>query len=340
MNAAKPRKVILDVDTGSDDAIAIMAALKSEDLEVVGICTVWGNLPVAETAHNTLAVCEALGVNVPVYQGAHHSMAKELTPGRTQGNNVQPIIRDGVELRIHFPRLTGLPDTDRVPESSHALEYYYNYLTAAVEPVTLIATGPLTNLGFLFRLAPELSAKVKELIIMGGGVEVTNAAACGEANVWHDPEAMEIILRAGLEPTLVTLDATHSAPLSLEDCQVLENLGTFEGRFTANIIRQRIAYETARFENRGAWSPIHDALAVCAAIEPEVLTVKERARIRAEVTGKSDGEILIDRRAKAEEPNATLAVKADKDKFLNLLLKLFGPPALEEFWKEEAGMGQ
>ena len=95
MNAAKPRKVILDVDTGSDDAIAIMAALKSDDLEVVGICTVWGNLPVEETAYNTLAVCEALGVNVPVYQGAHHSMAKELTPGRTQGNNVQPIIRDG-----------------------------------------------------------------------------------------------------------------------------------------------------------------------------------------------------------------------------------------------------
>lgn len=323
MEFTKRKKVILDVDTGSDDAVAVMAALKSDLLEVEAICTVWGNLGVALTAYNTLAVCEALGQDIPVYAGCNQSMVKHLTPVRIPESDIKPIIKDGKELRMHFDRLEGLPATERTPEKLHAVEYYYKFLSETKEPITIIATGPLTNLGFLFRIAPELSHKVTELIIMGGGVEQTNASLCGEANVWNDPEALQIILDAGLHPTLVTLDATHSAALTEEDCAVLEGLGTFEGTFAASIIRQRIEYEQARFESRGPWSPIHDALAVCCAIEPALITRSLEVNSRVECTGLCDGELLIDRSARPKAPNAVLAVEGDKPRFAALITELF-----------------
>lgn len=323
MNNIKRKKVILDVDTGSDDAIALMAALRSEALDVQGICTVWGNLTVDKTTYNTLAVCEALQMEVPVYAGCPRSMVKDRTPNRIPESDIKPILKDGKELRMHFDTLKGLPLTDRVPEKLHAVEFYYRYLKETTEPVSIVAVGPLTNLGFLFRLAPELAEKVDELIIMGGGVEVSNASECGEANTWNDPEAVQIILEAGLKPLLVTLDATHSAPITESDCVVLENLQTFEGLFTASLVRQRIEYESARFVSRGAWSPIHDALAVCACIDLRVLSEVQEANCRIECTGLCDGEVLVDRRAKPRAANAFLALRADKEQFLGMLCSLF-----------------
>jgi len=329
------KKVILDVDTGSDDAIAIMVALKSEKLKVEGICTVWGNLGVEQTTFNTLAVCEVLNMDVPVYAGCPHSMVKDLTPGRVPESDIKPIIIDGRELSLHSERLSGLPDTNKTREALHAVEFYHKYLKETTEPVTIVAVGPLTNLGFLFRMAPELADKVDELIIMGGGVEVSNVSEGGEANVWHDPEALQIILEAGLNPLLVTLDATFSVPLTDSDCDVLESLNTFEGRFAASVVRQRIEYESVKHATRGAWSPIHDALAACACIDRSVLTEVLTENCRVECTGICDGELLLDRRAKPASANATIAVKADKDKFFGMLCSLFSGNGRESLKSHE-----
>lgn len=311
-------RVILDVDTGSDDAVAIIMALKSPALKVEAICTVWGNLSVPQTTLNTLLVCQALHARIPVYQGCSRPMVKDRCSCRDLKNTYQPVFKDGKELKIHYDRLEGLPELTTGQEPEHAVRFYYDYLKNAVEPVTLVAVGPLTNLGFLFRLAPELSKKVERLIIMGGGMDVTNCSPGGEANLWHDPEAFQIILDTGIKPLLIPLDATHSAPFTEEDCRAIEKEGTFEAGFTASLIRQRIAYESALLGSKRNWSPIHDALAVSASIDESVLTDLRDFSCRIGLLGACDGELLIDRRAMPDKPNLRVALSANKEWFLDM----------------------
>lgn len=320
----KIRKVILDVDTGSDDAVAIMTAVKSPELKVEAICNVWGNLTVDKTTLNSLGVCQALGVKIPVYQGCSRPMVKDRTHYRDLDNAYQPVIVDGKELRIHYDRLEGLPEVVTKPEPVHAVQFYYDYLKHTTEPVTIVAVGPLTNLGFLFRTAPELSEKVEKLIIMGGGVDITNCSVAGEANIWHDPEAFQIILDTGIVPLLVPLDATHAAMLDENDCEKLEELGTFESNFAAALIRQRIVYESALLGPERRCSAIHDALAVCACVDEKVLKGIAKVACSTGLSGVSDGEVLIDRRAIPERINLRVAMGADKNVFFDMLLRRLG----------------
>lgn len=313
--------VILDVDTGSDDAVAIMTALKSPALKVEAICTVWGNLSVPKTTQNTLGVCQALHKRIPVYEGCRRPMVKDRSCCRDLENAYQPVFKDGKELKIHYDRLEGLPELTTKQEPEHAVRFYYEYLRKTAVPVTIVAVGPLTNLGFLFRLAPELSKKVERLIIMGGGIDVTNCSPAGEANLWHDPEAFQIILDTGIKPLLIPLDATHSAPFTEEDCRLIEEPGTFEARFTARLIRQRIAYESALLGPERNWSPIHDALAVSACIDESVLTDIRELNCRIGLSGASDGELLPDRRALPEKPNLRVAMSANKERFLDMVCR-------------------
>lgn len=317
------KKVILDVDTGSDDAIAIMAAIQSPFIDVQAICNVWGNLSVENTTANSLAVVTAMETRIPVYKGCSRPMVKDRSSYRDLVNEYQPLIVDGVELKIHYDKLEGLPEPGFSAESKHAVRFYYDYLSASEEKVTIIAVGPLTNLGFLLLIAPELATKIDRLIIMGGGVDLSNCSASAEANIWHDPEAFQIILNSGVKPLLVPIDATHRAALSLEDAETLESLGTFAGTFAASLIRQRVEYEMAYFGPERNWSAIHDALAVCAFINPEVLQDVRAVHCAVGFSGKSDGEILIDRRLNPADTNAEIALSADKDLFLSILCDLF-----------------
>lgn len=311
--------VILDVDTGSDDAVAIMLALKSPELEVRAICNVWGNLNVDKTTRNTMGVCAALGAEIPVYQGCSRPMVKDRSSYRDLQNAYQPLIVDGKELRIHYDRLEGIPEVNENPEPLHAVRFYYEYLKNTEKPVTIVAVGPLTNLGFLFRIAPELSEKVEKLVIMGGGVDITNCSAAGEANIWHDPEAFQIILDTGIVPLLVPLDATHAVMLDERDCEELEKINTFEARFTSSLIRQRINYESALLGPERRRSAIHDALAVCACIDEGVLKDVKEVSCTVGLSGASDGELLIDRRAVADSANMRVALSADKNKFFQMI---------------------
>lgn len=311
--------VILDVDTGSDDAVAIMLALKSPELNVKAVCNVWGNLTVEKTTRNTLGVCQALGAKIPVYQGCQRPMVKDRSSSRDLQNTYQPVIVDGKELKIHYDRLDGLPEVMGGPEPVHAVRFYYEYLKNAVDPVTIVAVGPLTNLGFLLRTAPELSKKIHQLIIMGGGVNISNCSAAGEANIWHDPEAFQIILNTGIIPLLVPLDATHAAMLDEKDCEELEKIDTFEARFTASLIRQRIVYESALLGPDRWRSAIHDALAVSACIDESVLKDIREVSCTVGLSGASDGEIMIDRRAVTDPVNLRVALSADKKRFFQII---------------------
>lgn len=315
--------VILDVDTGSDDAVAIMAAIYSEKLSVKAICTVWGNLSINNTTRNTIDLCSAIGEGIPVYQGCSDAMVRSHIKGREMINSYVPLVKDGVVLKIHYERLHGLDDSGILPQDQHAVDFYYEYLTETTEPVTIIAVSPLTNLGFLFKLNPDLSKKIDQLIIMGGGIDLTNASPSGEANIWHDPEALQCILDTGIKPVLVPLDATHSVPIDLPDCEKLEALDTFAGHFTARLIRERIEFDRAQWGNDHAWTAVHDALAVVSVICPDVFTDIREEYISVGLSGVCDGEILIDRSAHAPMANSLVAYKADHGIFMHGLLSLF-----------------
>lgn len=316
------RKIILDVDTGSDDAVAIMTAVLNENIEVEAICTVWGNLEVDDTTENTLRLLDKLNADVPVYRGCPTAMVKYLSP-QFDLDHYAPVYKDGRELRIHYKHLEGLEPTDRKAEDMDAVSFYVNYLRHAKEKVTLILVGPLTNLGEALSIDPTIVKNVEQIIIMGGGDAIANVTWCAEANIWHDPEAAHIIINSGADVLMVPLDATHSAALTLEDCKKLRELHTFAGDFAAKMTEQRIEFEHAKIGPKKNDSAIHDALAVCSAIDPSVLTDCPPVYCQISLAGASAGETIIDRRCIPEKANIHFAFKADKEKFLGMLLHSF-----------------
>ena len=227
------KKVILDVDTGSDDAVAIMEALGCADLDVVAFCTVWGNLDVPYTTENTLRLVAAMGrEDIPVYMGCGTAMVKYLGGSRVPHvKENQPIVdENGNEVRVHYQDL-GLPETAKKAEKKDAVSFYIDYLRNTDEKITLIPVGPLTNLGEALAIAPDIVKNIEQIVIMGGGDRISNFSCSAEANIWHDPEAAEYVARCGAPIVWVPLDATHSAALTPDDAKVLRALGTFAGDF-------------------------------------------------------------------------------------------------------------
>lgn len=315
-------KVILDVDTGSDDAVAEMAAILSEDLEVVAICTTWGNLDIELTTENTLRLVEKMGVDIPVYKGCHTAMVKYLCENRIPPK-YRPIIVDGQEMQIHEPELK-LPPAQIKVRDQHAVLFYIDYLTNAAEPVTLIPVGPITNLGHALRIAPGIVKNIKKIVIMGGGDHAANAGLCGEGNSWHDPEAAQIVLDSGADIIWIPLDATHSACIDIHDCARLRKMNTFSGNFAADLIEHRIkchnATQPLKVPNAAA---VHDALAVCAVIDESVLTDCRPVHMKMGFFDYGEGETIIDRRERPEPPNCRFAYDADRKKFVEMLCGLF-----------------
>ena len=318
------KHIVLDVDTGSDDAVAILLAFASDNLVVDGICTVWGNLDVEETTANTIALCNAIGQEVCIYRGSHQAMVKDADPFQSFDNNYKPIVlEDGSTLRIHYDMLEMLPKTDKRPMDLHAVRYYISYLESIEEGANIIATGPLTNLGWVFYLRPDLGEKLSQLYIMGGGIDLTNVTGSAEANIWHDAEALEYILRAGVKPVVATLDATHSAALDLDDARDIEMLNNFSSQFTAKMIQQRIEYESTFFDFSRSWTAIHDAVAVAAFLDDAIIEQSFDANLSVNLEALSYGELLVDWREIPEKSNARILTKINKQKFKTLLIEHF-----------------
>lgn len=318
-------KVILDVDTGSDDAIAIMAAVMSTDIELLGVSTVNGNRNIDVTTTNTLRLMSYLDADIPVYRGCHLPMVVSLLPGRRKH-----VPYTGPEIKeedVHGDYLP-LPDTDRVPEPEHAVFWLVNTLVNATEKIMLIFVGPLTNLAMALRIEPNIIKNIKEIIIMGGGYLVNNITAGAEFNFWIDPEAAKIVADCGAPLRVVPLDATHEAYVSWEEADEFVQLGTPAGIFTGTLIQQRITGYN-KFQPMPVYNtaPIHDALAVCALVDPGVL--QNCMDVNMDVSfspGATDGMSLFDTggRDRSRKPNATVARGADREKFVTMLKQLFG----------------
>ena len=311
------QKVILDVDTGPDHAVAIMLAALSMDLYLLGVCSVNGNRGIEFTTENTLRVVEYLGLadKIPVYRGCSLPIVSTLTPGRRDGI---PATGSMDKNNIHGDYVE-LPPATIKPQEEHAVFWLIDTLMKSEGDIILIPVGPLTNIAMALRIEPRIADKIQSIVIMGGGYREVNITPSAEFNFWVDPEAAKIVIDSGCDITIVPLDATHKAVLSLDDADELEKNGGRAGAATASFIRHRQAgYKIWQPMEDINTVPIHDALAVCAVIDPNVLQDVTSTYVDIDIAGgAADGMSIcdIDKRYKEKKENAKVALSADKDLF-------------------------
>ena len=315
---AKRRKLILDVDTGTDDAVAVMLAALHPGLDLVGCTTVNGNVEVRYCTDNTLRVLDHIGRrDIQVYEGLSRPLVRPDFP--------IPRSKDDRAGKFHGTTLP-VPPTGRKKADTGAVEFLIETYRAATDEIVLVPVAPMTNIAAALALDPKLVERVPEIVIMGGGHEIGNVTPSAEFNVWGDPEAAAVVLSAGFRKlTLVPLDATHRALVSRDDCIKLKALGTPAGSAAADFIGHRIVThdESQKMDVPGT-TPVHDALCVGFLVEPTLLTTR-RYHVAVETTGAlTVGRTVIDTHFRGGgTPQCDVAFDADGKGFVKLLLETF-----------------
>lgn len=303
-----PSKIILDCDPGHDDAIAILLAHGSPEVELLAITTVVGNQTLDRVTRNARSIARVAGiVDVPIAAGA-----------------ARPLVR-GIETAPSIHGESGL-DGPALPEPledldpRHAVDLIIDtVMSHAPQTVTLVPTGALTNIALAARKEPRIIERVKEVVLMGGGVQVGNWSAVAEFNIVIDPEAADIVFRAGWPVVMVGLDATHEALATPEVEARIRAIGTSPADFVVDLLGFfRGAYREAQgFEH----PPVHDPCAVAYVIDPSIVPT-ERMPIAVELRGELTlGMTVADRRAPApEDCRTSAAVGLDRERFWDLVI--------------------
>ncbi len=318
------RKVILDVDTGSDDACAIMLAYLRKEIDLLAVCTVKGNQPIKNTTENTLRIRDLLNADFPVYKGCADSFVSSLIEPRLErAKNVDAYDEKGNRLHIHSDYFD-LPESKRTVEEMPAPIFYVDYLRKTKEPVTLVAVGPLTNLAVALMIDPEIVKNIEEIVIMGGAHHITNVSIAAEFNIYDDPEAAQRVLHCGAKITMVPLDATHSAYIGKDTSVALRKIGTPPALFAADLIDLRILVHTQcqPLEVPDACA-LHDPLCIAYLIDPNVLTEILYADVEVSTSGLTIGQTIVDNRAIQEYRNVHFAYRGDPEKFAKIFLEAF-----------------
>jgi len=302
------RKIIIDTDPGQDDAVAILLALASPELEVLGITAVAGNVPLALTERNARIVCEIAGrPDVRVYAGCDRPMQRKLvTAEHVHGKSGL----DGIELF----------EPEMALQSGHAVDFLIDTLRReAPGTVTLCPLGPLTNIATAFTRAPDIVNRVAEIVLMGGAYfEVGNITPAAEFNIYVDPEAADIVFRAGVPLVVVPLDVTHKALTSRAWIEGLRAMGTRVGSAVAGLTDFFERFDMAKYGSQGA--PLHDACVIGYLLKPGLFTGRH-INVTVETTGAfTTGMTVADWwRVTGREPNAMFLGGIDRDGFYEIL---------------------
>lgn len=311
-------KVILDVDTGTDDAVALMLAALHPDIDLIAATSVSGNVPLPITTENTLRVFDHIGLNVPVYAGAAAPLVRADFPVPRD----QPMPG---KTNVHGTYLDIPPATSKAQGTS-AIEFLIETYRATTDEIVLVPVGPLTNIAAALIAEPRLVNLIPRIIIMGGAHDTGNRTATAEFNIWADPEAARVVFASGIENvTLVPLDATHKALVSLADCEALRALGTPAATATATFVERRIrGYDEGQPMSRLGAAPVHDALCIAAVVDPSIITTRELF-VDVETHGElTVGMTVIDVASRLKrEPNTHVAFDADERRFVDMLLRCF-----------------
>jgi pyrimidine-specific ribonucleoside hydrolase len=306
--AAVATPVLLDCDPGHDDAIALLLALASPELELLGITTTYGNQTLDKTTANALRVLGLVErTDVPVAAGAERPLARELfVAAHVHGES-------GLDGPV-------LPEAHATPVPDDASSFTAAAIGAATQPVTIVATGPLTNLARF--LAEHGSDGVARVVVMGGAVAEGNFTPAAEFNVWCDPEAAAAVFASGLDVSMMGLDVTHQALLGPAVEERLRSAGRI-GSFVADLNVYFTRYHRETYGWDGA--PIHDAVAVAHLIRPGLVETRHR---NVEVELESDlcrGRTVVDLWNRTDRPpNVHVGVGLDVEAFFDLLVERVG----------------
>ncbi len=324
-------KVILDVDTGSDDALAIMAGILSEKMDIVAICTVAGNKDVNKTTDNTLRVVDFLKADIPVYRGCNEYMVKELCPSKLSPVHKRFAYVNGEKIGYH-PDQLAIPPAHSKPQEMDACSFYVEYLRNATEPVTIVPTGPITNLGIALTMDPTIVNKIERVVFMGGGSYSGNISSSAEANVWHDPEAAAIVLNSGAEVLFVPMDAIEKAAVNRRHLNAIRALDNPVSTFAADLIERRMMVRNQVHPGTEMdVSCLCDVLCVLAVVDEDVLKDVRWSRCDISLSdGPANGQTIVDHRYYTEEKNCFFAFDGDAERLAQLLIEYYGRPYLKE----------
>jgi inosine-uridine nucleoside N-ribohydrolase len=303
------RPIILDCDPGQDDAVAILLALASpEEVELLGITAVAGNVPLAKTERNARLMCDLAGkAGIPVYAGCSRPLVRSLvTAEYVHGREGI----DGAEIKE--------PQTPL--RSEHAVDFLVNRLLAAADgSITLVPTGPLTNIAAALVKDPRIVPKIREIVLMGGAMrEGGNVTPSAEFNIYVDPHAAKVVFECGRPLVVMGLDVTHQVLATPERVERIGALGNRVGRSVKAMLQYFNRHDVEKYGMEGG--PLHDPCTVAYLLKPDLFRGKH---VRIDVETGSEltlGETAVDFwNVTGREPNATWMYRVDANGFFELL---------------------
>jgi purine nucleosidase len=309
----KRRPIVLDCDPGQDDAVAILLALSSPaELEVKGITTVAGNVPLEKTQRNARLMCDLAGrADVPVFAGCSRPLVRSLVTAEyvhgTEGI-------DGAEIRTPSTPLQEL----------HAVDFLVDLLSSADESITLVPTGPLTNVAAALVKKPEVASRIQEIVLMGGAMrEGGNTTPSAEFNIYVDPHAAKVVFECGRPVIVMGLDVTHQVLATPPRVERIGRLGTKVASTVQAMLQYFNRYDTEKYGIEGG--PLHDPCTVAYLLDPALFRGK---RVRIDVETGSEltmGETAVDFwGVTGRSPNAVWMHGVDADGFFDLLTERLG----------------
>lgn len=299
------RKIILDCDPGHDDAVAIILAAKNEGIDLLGITVVAGNQTLENTGRNALHVCQALGIDVPVYLGCSEPMVREqVVAGDIHGES-------GLDGPVFAP-LT------KTWEDQHAVSYIVDTLLASDGDITMVVTGPMTNLAMAMKMEPRIVDKIAEIVLMGGCYANGNVTPAAEFNIFADGEAAYVCFHAGRPLTMVGLDVTRKALCYPEIVERMEKIGNPASKLFVDLMNHFNKSQKEVFGWDGG--PLHDPLTIAYLIDPSVIVTKAMhsdIEIRSE---QSYGRTNCDYFDYQKKPhNSNVAIDIDTAKYWDII---------------------
>jgi len=307
------RKIIIDTDPGQDDAVAILLALASPELEILGITAVAGNVPLALTEKNALKICELAGrPETPVYSGA-----------------IRPLMRP-LATAEHVHGKTGLdgpdlPEPEMKPREQHAIDFIVETLMREESgTITLATLGPLTNIALALIREPRIVPRVKELVMMGGGFfEGGNITPAAEFNIHVDPHAADIVFRSGIPIVMMPLDVTHKALTSSARIAAFRSLGNRPGIAVAEMLGFSERFDKEKYAGEGG--PLHDPCVIAYLLAPELFTGRECNVTVETISELTLGMTVVDWWGVTDRPKNALVMRdVEHEAFFAMLVQRIG----------------
>ncbi len=307
-----PKKIILDCDPGHDDAVAIMLAIASDDIDLLGITCVGGNATLENTKLNALKICSLLKrEDIPIYAGSDKPLKYDLvTAEHVHGKS--GLDTDGEPINL---------DPSHKIEEMSAIDFIIKECKNAEEPIYLCPTGPLTNIALCLQKDPSIKDKIKEIVLMGGAALcLGNITPAAEFNIYVDPHAANVVFNSGIEITMMGLDVTHK--VNVND-QIINSIKTNNNKasvFFADLMDFYSRFHQELYETGDC--PLHDPCVIAYLIDNEIFKGK---KVHVQVEENSDltrGETVVDwLGVKKLNPNCNVITEADSDRFFKILKK-------------------